>query len=151
MSPEQNKVKIQRYFQRIDEGDISVLDEYLSSDYIDHNPPPFPDLPGGFAGAKKAFQLALDAFSDFRHTIEDQVAEGDRVVTRITAMGRHTGTLLGLPATGKEITMTGIAIHRFENGRMAEHWGEINALGLLTQIGAIPPLGTEPRAATQIA
>jgi predicted ester cyclase len=92
----------------------------------------------GLEGARQAFSLALAAFSDFRHEIHDQLAEGDKVVTRVTGLGTHTGELLGIPATGKEVQMTGVAIHRIAEGKLAEHWALIDALGLLQQLGAIP-------------
>src|SRR5688572_25607209 len=66
--------------------------------------------------------LPSSCFSDYRHEIEGQVAEDDLVVTRITGSGRHTGDFLGIPPTGKEVTMHGISIHRVENGKLAEHW-----------------------------
>ena len=80
----------------------------------------------------------LNAFSDFRHTIEDQVAEGDKVVTSIRGYGTHTGEFLGIAPTGKEVSMRGIAIHRIANGKLAEHWGRVDNVGLLIQLGAIP-------------
>jgi len=136
---ESNKELVRRFMQRIDTGDPAILEEFISPDYNDHNPPPFPDLPPGLAGSRKAFGDALAAFSDFAHVIDDQIAEGDKVVTRITARGKHTGNFLGIPPTGKEVTMTGIAVHRIANGKIVEHWGQIDAMGLFQQIGAFPP------------
>ncbi|MEV2223356.1 ester cyclase [Nocardia vinacea] len=75
-----------------------------------------------------------------RHEIEDQIAEGDRVVTRITAYGRHVGDLPGIPATGHELTMTGTTIHRIEDGKITEKWSDKDVLGLLQQLGVLPPL-----------
>ena len=96
-----------------------------------------PGLAPGLQGAKLAFQFTLNAFSDFRHTIEDQIAEGDRVVTSIRAYGTHTGEFLGIAPTGKEVSMRGIAIHRIANGKLVEHWGRVDNVGLLIQLGAI--------------
>lgn len=135
---EENKALVRRFFEAIDTGDIAILDEFLAPDYDDHDPPPFPGLAPGLVGAKQAFQYALNAFSDFRHTIEDQIAEGDKVVTSIKGDGTHTGEFLGIPATGKEVSMRGIAIHRIAGGKLVEHWGRIDAVALLTQLGAIP-------------
>ena len=136
---EANKELVRRFFEGVDKGDPAVLQEFISHDYDDHNPPPFPDLPPGLAGSHKAFDYALGAFSEFQHEILDQVAEGDKVVSRIKAQGKHTGDFLGIPATGKEVTMTGIAVHRIANGKIVEHWGQIDALGLFQQLGAFPP------------
>lgn len=101
---------------------------------------PFPGLPPGIAGSRKAFELALTSFSDFRHEIEDQIAEGDKVVTRIKASGTHTGDFLGIAPTGKQVTMTGTAVHRIANGKIVEHWSDIDALGLFQQLGSFPQL-----------
>jgi predicted ester cyclase len=138
MSTEENKALVRRYLEQVDIGDVAVVDEFVAPNYIDHNPPPFPGLAPGIEGARQAFVLALAAFSDFHHTIEDQIAEGDKVVTRISAYGTHTGELLGIPPTGKHVTMTGITIHRISHGKLVEHWATIDALSLLQQVGAIP-------------
>jgi len=135
---EANKQLIRRFYQAIDGGDPAILDQFIARDYDDHSPP-FPDLPPGSAGSREAFHRALAAFSDFRHEVIDQIAEGDRVVTRMTASGRHTGDFLGIPATGKEVTMTGIAVHRIVDGKIAEHWSEVDGFGLFQQLGAFPP------------
>jgi len=141
MSLEENKALVRRFFEAIDTGDVAKLDKFLTPDYHDHDPPPFPGLAPGMEGARQAFQYALDAFSDFRHTIEDQVAEGDKVVTSITGYGTHTGEFLGIAPTGKEVSMRGIAIHRIADGKLAEHWGRVDNVGLLIQLGAIPAPG----------
>jgi len=136
---EANKELVRRFFEGVDKGDPAVIQEFISQDYGDHSPPPFPDLPPGIAGSRKAFEYALAAFSDFHHEIEDQVAEGDKVVSRVKAWGKHTGDFLGIPATGKEVTMTGIAVHRIANGKIVEHWGQNDVIGLFQQLGAFPP------------
>jgi predicted ester cyclase len=107
MSATENKTLVRRWMEEIDKGDPAVVSRYIASDYVDHNPPPFPGLPAGSEGVRKAFELALAVFSDFRHEIGMQVAEGDLVVTQITGWGRHTGDFLGIPPTEKEVKMTG--------------------------------------------
>jgi steroid delta-isomerase-like uncharacterized protein len=136
---ESNKELVRRFYEAIDRGDSAILDEFLAADYDDHNPP-FPNLPLGRAGSREGFRLALGAFSDFHHEVEDQIAEGDKVVTRMRASGRHTGEFLGIPATGKEVTMTGIAVHRIANGKIAAHWSEVDAFGFFQQLGSFPPM-----------
>jgi predicted ester cyclase len=138
MSTEENKALIRRWLEGVDTGEIAVVDEFLDSRYVDHNPPPFPGLSSGIEGARQAFTYALNAFSEFRHEIEDQYADGDRVITRLTGYGKHTGEFLGIPPTGKEVKMEGIAIHRIADGKIVEHWAQIDAVGLLQQLGAIP-------------
>lgn len=148
MSIEDNKALVRRWLEAVDTGDVAVLGRYLAAAYVDHNPPPFPDLPPGRAGAERAFALALAAFSDFHHVIEDQIAEGDLVVSRIAGTGVHTGEFLGIPPTGRRVSMSGIAIHRVQDGRIVEHWAQIDALGLLQQLGAVPAPGTASASAS---
>ncbi|MEX0684080.1 MAG: ester cyclase [Dehalococcoidia bacterium] len=138
---EQNKQLVRRFFEQIDTGEPAILDEFISQDYDDHNPPPFPNLQPGIAGSHQAFKLALDAFGEFSHEILDQVAEGDKVVTRVRATGKHTGNFLGIPPTNKDVTMDGITVHRITDGKIVEHWSTIDAFSLFAQLGAIEPPG----------
>ena len=72
------------------------------------------------------------------------IAEGDKVMTRLSAYGTQTGWLFGIPPTGKQISMTAIAIHRIANDKIVEHWSEIDNLGLMQQLGVVPPLEVPP-------
>jgi predicted ester cyclase len=139
MSSEANKALIRRYYEEIDKGNIGIIDELVAEDYLDHNPPPFPGIPLGREGVKHAFRVFQQSTPGF-HKIEDQVAEGDRVVTRMTSYGKHTGDLPGAPATGNELRMTSVTIHRIENGKIVEKWSDKDALAFLQQIGMIPRL-----------
>ena len=138
MSAEENKALARRWLEAVDTGDVAVVQQFIAPDYVDHNPPPFPGMSPGIGGVQHGFEYALGAFSEFRHTIEDQFVDGDKVITRVTGWGKHTGEFLGIPATGREVTMEGIAIHRIVDGKLVEHWGQVDALGLLQQLGAIP-------------
>lgn len=139
MSAEENKALVRRFYEEIDKGNLDAMDELVAEDYIDHNPPPFPGLGTGRAALKKAFELFWKATPGY-HQIEDQIAEGDKVVTRLTSYGKHEGDLPGAPATGNEMKMTSITIHRIENGKLVEKWAEKDMIALLTQIGKIKPL-----------
>jgi len=138
MSVEANKALVRRFYEEIDKGNLEALDELVAEDYIDHNPPSIPDLPKGRAGLKKAFKVFWEATPGY-HRIEDQIAEGDKVVTRLTSFGKHEGDLPGAPRTGNEMKMTSITIHRIENGKLAEKWSEKDMISLLQQIGKMPP------------
>ena len=140
MSIEENKELVRRFYEEIDKGNLDALDEFVAEDYLDHSPPPFPGLAHGREGVKQAFRLFWEA-TPGTHEIEDQIAESDKVVTRLTARGVHKGDLPGIPATGNPLTMTATVIHRIENGRLAEKWSDKDELGLLQQLGVIPPLG----------
>jgi predicted ester cyclase len=139
MSTEENKALIRRYFAAIDRacarGDADVVDEFLAPDFVEHNP--FPGLPTTRDHWKQAFR-AFVAGAPGYHVIEDLIAEGDKVVGRVTAYGKHEGELFGIPRTGKDIRVTGIAVWRIADGKITEHWHETDGLGLMQQLGVIP-------------
>jgi predicted ester cyclase len=113
------------------------MDDLVDEDYLDHNSAPFPGLRPGRDGLKQAFQIFWDATPGY-HRIDDQVAEGDKVVTRLTAIGKHDGDLPGAPRTGNDLEMTSITIHRIADGKLVEKWSEKDVLGFLPQIGVLP-------------
>lgn len=133
---EQNKALVSRFYEEIDKGNIEVLDELVAEDYIDHNPPPFPGLAPGREGLKQAFRIFQQATPGV-HRIEEQIAEGDKVVTRLTSTGKHEGDLPGAPRTGNDLKMTSITIHRIAGGKLVEKWAEKDVLGFLQQIGVM--------------
>ncbi len=105
-----------------------------------HASPPGEEIHGR-EGIEQFYGALRAAFPDLRITIEDQVAEGDRVVTRWTARGTHTGAFQGIPPTGKQGRMTGIDIDRIADGKVVECWVNSDDLGLLQQLGVIPTPG----------
>jgi steroid delta-isomerase-like uncharacterized protein len=140
MSTDENKALVRRFYEEIDNGNLKAMDQLVAEDYVDHNPPPFPGLGTGREGLKQSFRIFWDA-TPGRHEIEDQIAEGDKVVTRMTAYGKHEGDLPGIPATGNDLRMTATVTHRIEDGKLAEKWSDKDVLGFLQQLGVIPPLG----------
>jgi steroid delta-isomerase-like uncharacterized protein len=136
---EANKALVRRWLAEMDKRNLHIVDELVAVDYIDHNPP-IPDLAPGREGVKQANALLLTAFPDATHTIEDQIAEGDKVVTRMTVRGTFVGEYLGIPPNGKQITAQGIMIHRIAGGQLVEHWAMVDNLRLFQQLGVIPPL-----------
>ena len=139
MSAKTNKALVRRFYEEIDKGNLNAMDELVAPDYIDHNPPPFPGLPPGRDGLKQAFKIFWEATPGY-HRIEDQIAEGDKVATRLTSFGKHEGDLPGAPKTGNELKITSITIHRIANGKLVEKWAEKDVLGFLQQIGVMPPM-----------
>lgn len=137
MSTEVNKRLVRRFYEEIDKGNIDAMDELVAEDYLDHSPPPFPGLASGREGLKQGFKMFWNA-TPGHHKIEDQIAEGDRVVTRLTSYGKHVGDLPGAPHTGNDLKMTSITIHRIANGKLAEKWAEKDVMGFLKQIGVMP-------------
>ena len=135
---ERNKDVIRRLLAEVDRGNLDVVDACYAPGYVDHTPSPLRGLGTGRDGIRKAFTLFHQAFPDTRHTIEDLVAEGDRVVARISARGTHTGELFGHAPTGRVVTLTGIAIYRLVDGEIVERWAE-QGLGVLEQLGIPVP------------
>jgi predicted ester cyclase len=139
MSTEENKALVRRFYEEIDKGNLAAMDELVAEDYLDHSPPPFPSPPGR-EGLKAAFRMFWDA-TPGRHVIEDQVAEGDKVVTRLTASGSHEGDLPGIPRTGNHMEMTATVIHRIAGGRLVEKWADKDVLRMLQQLEVLPRMG----------
>jgi predicted ester cyclase len=138
--PESNKALVRWFYEEIDKGNIGILDELVAEDYIDHSPAPLPGLASGREGVKQAFRIFQQATPGY-HRIENQIAEGDKIVTPLTSIGKHEGDLLGAPRTGNEMKVMSITIHRIANGKLVEKWSEKDMIGLLQQLGVMPPLG----------
>jgi predicted ester cyclase len=139
---EANKAVVRALLEGADRNDISILDDTVEANYADHNPPPFQGPAGGIEGARDAFTAATKIFSDWSHEVLDQFSDGDYVISRVVGRGKHTGEFFDIPASNKDVEMEGIAIHRIVDGKIVEHWAQVDAMGLMMQIGAMPPPGT---------
>jgi steroid delta-isomerase-like uncharacterized protein len=134
---EANKEIVRRVFtETFNNGNYAVVDQYVSEDYVDRTAGPEPAV--GRDRLRESVAALRDAFTDPCLRVDDQIAEGNRVVTRFTVTGRHSGELFGIPATGNLVEFTGMAIERFENGRIVESWDALDNLTLLQQVGALP-------------
>jgi steroid delta-isomerase-like uncharacterized protein len=135
---EQNKLIHRRICEEaIGQGDVNVIQELVSDDFVGHASSPDMDTRG--VEAYKQFVAGMHrAFPDLQITVEDQLAEGDKVVTRWRARGTHKGEYFGIPPSGKQGEMTGMSIDRIVDGKTVECWTNSDDLGLLRQIGAIP-------------
>ena len=139
MLSETNKTVSRRFFEEVfGKGKLNVLDEIIALDHVNSGPGTLPELPTGPDGAKRVVTVYRNAFPDVRFTIDEQIAEGDKVVTRWTADGTHQGELVGIPATGKTSTVTGITVDRIANGKIFESWGIFDQFGMMQQLGVIP-------------
>ncbi len=139
MLSETNKTVSRRFFEEVfGKGKLNVLDEIIATDHVNSGPGTIPGLPTGPEGAKQFVTVYRNAFPDVHFTIDEQIAEGDKVVTRWTAGGTHQGELAGIPATGKTSTVTGITVDRIVNGKIAESWGIFDQFGMMQQLGVIP-------------
>lgn len=132
-----NKAAVRRYYDEVlNQRHIDLIDELAIEDYVEHDP--FPGQGNGRADLKARARLLLSAFNPLRFTVEDMIAEGDRVVVRWSNTGTHSGNFIGIPPTGKTATTAGIDIHVVRDGRMAEHWHVVDQLAMLQQLGLIP-------------
>jgi steroid delta-isomerase-like uncharacterized protein len=114
-------------------GDLATLDRFFAPDVVSHNMPP--GFPPGIEGVRRFFATFRDAFPDVEVRVDEVVAEGDRAAVATTIGGTHTGELLGLAPTGRRVAVTGIDIVRVRDGRIVEHRGLTDTVGLLRQLG----------------
>jgi steroid delta-isomerase-like uncharacterized protein len=142
MSVEENKALSRRSFEEVwNQGDLAAIDELYDAHQVAHGLGV--EIPAGTAGLKQFVTMYRTAYPDTHFTIEDQIAEGDKVATRWTATGTHRGELFGLAPTGKRVTVTGMALSRIANGKLVETWNHFDALGQLQQLGAVPMPGQQ--------
>ena len=135
MEPEANKALIRSFFEKvINAGNLDVMDQILSTDFLSHEALPPGMLPPGRAGAKQLFGMLHNAFPDLHATIEDEIAEGDKVVVRVTFSGTQQGEFMGKPPTGRRVTYGVIDIFRISGEQVVEHWGIADILSLMQQI-----------------
>jgi steroid delta-isomerase-like uncharacterized protein len=136
---QQNKSLVRRIFEEgFNQGRLAIADEIFAPDFVDHSSAP--GLPA--TGPESFRQTAImfrSAFPDVRATIDDLIAEGDKVVVRSTWHGSHQGDFFGIPPTGKDFTLTAIDIVRVVDGKVVEHWGNEDDLGMLAQLGIVTP------------
>jgi steroid delta-isomerase-like uncharacterized protein len=132
---EENKRIVRRFpLEVFNEGKVDVVDEIQAPDMIEHQPPP-PGLPGGIEGFKGFVQAYRQAFPDLHYEILTELEEGDKVATVVTVTGTMKGDFAGMPASGKSATWTEIHVARLKDGKVVEHWGVIDQLGMLAQLG----------------
>ena len=139
MSAEANKGVVRRFNEAMKQywrtGNMSLFDEVLAPDFVQH----WPGFPPDRQGYLQMLQMFRAAFPDLEKRAEDMLADGDKVIDRVTVRGTHQGDFMGLPPTGKLMMVTEMHIARVAGGKIVERWGEWDQLGLLQQIGAIHP------------
>jgi predicted ester cyclase len=119
------------------QGRYEVIDEIVAPEIVDHGTPP-PGMPSGREGLKAIARAMRAAFPDLKNTVDLQVAEGDLVAGKITYTGTMKGDLFGMKATGKQASWTESHFVRVKNGKVTEHWGDIDQLSMLRQLGLAP-------------
>ena len=140
MSAEENKAIVRRFVDEVQSaGNIDAIDELCSPEFVNHSAPP--GMPANCEGVKLVTAMFRQAFPDSYFTVEDMVAEGDKVVSRKTFHGTHQGEFMGIPPTGKRVSIGLIDIVRIADGQVVEHRSIGDNLGMLQQLGVIPQPG----------
>ena len=121
------------YEEIINQKNVQAIDRFCTADFVDHTPPP--GRKGSLDATRQQFLELVTAFPDLRMTVQDQIAEGDRVVNRMLVRGTHKGEYMGMPGSGKTVEIGGIDIVRMVDGKAAERWGYFDELALMQQIG----------------
>ena len=137
MTTEQNKAVIRKYAELTNARDLESAFAQFSPNFVDHAVRP--GMPPGIAGTRLFFTMMFTAFPDLHASIQDIIAEGDKVVDRMTCEGTHRGMFMGVPATGKHVKWSFIDINRIVDGKVVEHWAEVDTIGMMQQLGLVPP------------
>ncbi|MBL7199219.1 MAG: ester cyclase [Anaerolineae bacterium] len=135
---EENKAIVHRYVEQVwNARKLDLFEQFVAEDIVHHGAPEVTDR----ESMKKTAAMILDAFPDWQETIDDEIAEGDRVVQRQTYSGTHHGEFLGIPATGKHAVWSGIWVFRLAGGKIVELWGQVDQLSMMQQLGLMPSPG----------
>jgi predicted ester cyclase len=137
VSTQDNKVLVQRFYEEvINQKNLAALDQFISPNAVNHT------VPAGLPqGPSQFLSMHLNAFPDIKATVEDLLADGDKVVALVSIRGTHQGAFRAISPTGKPITVMGINIFRIVHGKIAEHWGLTDRLSALQQLGVVPAPG----------
>ena len=135
MSTEQNKAIRRQAYEAVNQKNLDALDEVTASDVINHSARP--GQAPGLEGVKQLFSSLHAAFPDFRIDVEDMIAEGDKVVARVTGSGTHQGEFMGIAPTGNRVELSAIDIARIAEGKIVEHWSNSDQLGMMRQLGVM--------------
>jgi len=136
MGTQENKDVVRRLHDELNRENFAALDGLIAPTFVHRNPAD-PSMAKGPAGMRSLYEKWLAAFPDGQQRIEDQIAEGDKVVTRWSFRGTHKGELFGVAPTSKTVEFTGIFIDRVADGKLVEHWDEADILGVMEQLGAV--------------
>jgi steroid delta-isomerase-like uncharacterized protein len=141
MSTDTNKALVRRWWEALNKGNaLAIIEEIYASDYVLHDPSQ-PAPVQGLEGVRGFVSVILTGFPDINCTIEELVAEGDKVVQRVTARGTHKGEFQGIPPTDKSVEVGLMVVSRIANHKIAEEWQLVDSLSMLQQLGVMPSQG----------
>jgi len=139
MSTEDNKAIMRRFYEEVmNQKNLAAIDDFLAPTFVNHSALQLGMPGGGIEEVKQYLSMLLTTFPDLHYTIEDMIAEGDKVVARLTVSGTQQGAFLGIPSTGKHATISDVEIVGIANGKLVEIWVQADFLGLLQQLGVVP-------------
>lgn len=145
MTSHTNKALLRRIFdEAFSKGELSVLDELVGRNFVEHGAPP-PGIKPGIEGIKQSITTLRTGFPDMQAAVNDVVSQGDKVWARVTFSGTHRGSFMDMPPNGERVSFEGMDVVRFLGGKAVEHWGVTDNMGLLAQLGAIPAPGQTPK------
>jgi steroid delta-isomerase-like uncharacterized protein len=132
-----NKATALRFYNEVVNGrDVTLIDELVHENVVEHEE--FPGFSNDREGVKQFFAMIFEAFPDLRFDVQDIIGEGDKVATRVVMTGTHQGAFMDIPATGKRVEVELIDIVRLEDGKFVEHWGVMDQMTMMQQLGVIP-------------
>jgi steroid delta-isomerase-like uncharacterized protein len=134
--PEDAKLLLRRFYDGVSAGNLDIIDELVADDFVEHEE--LPGLEPGKQGVKQFFQMYRAAFPDLRMEPHEVLADGDLVAARVTVTGTHQADFIGIPATGGRIDVQVFDMLRIRDGRAIEHWGVMDAMAMMRQLGVVP-------------
>ena len=136
MSPSTNEKYIRQYYEILNSGNLENLDKYVSDEFVDHEQ--LPGIPSTRAGLKQKYTQLRTGFPDLHFEVEDLMCVGEQGAVWVTVRGKHRAEFMGRPPTERSFEVTSLGIFRFVDGRISEHWGVFDQMGMLAQLGAFP-------------
>ena len=141
MSIEENKTFMRRFYEEVfNQRNLAAIDDFVAPTFFNHSASQLGMPAGDLEHVKQFLSVVMQSFPDLHYTIEDMLAEGDKVVTRLTLSGTQQGDFMSIPPTGKHATISDIEIFRIADGKAVEVWVQADFLGLLQQLGAMPAM-----------
>jgi steroid delta-isomerase-like uncharacterized protein len=141
MTTEENKALLHHFYEEVfNQKNVAAIDDYIAANFVNHSASQLGMTGGDLEHVKQFVSMAMQAFPDLHYTVEDLLAEGDKIVARITISGTQQGAFMGIPATGKHATISDIEIFRIAGGKAVENWVQADFLGLLQQLGVVPAM-----------
>lgn len=141
MSSEENKALMRHFYEEVfNQRNLAAIDDFLAPTFVNHSAAQLGLPAGDLQHVKQFLSVVMQSFPDMHYTVEDLIAEGDKIVARLTISGTQQGAFMGIPATGKHATISDIEIFRLAGGKAVETWVQVDFLGLMQQLGVIPPM-----------